>query len=341
MTPPLVSAIVVNWNGGPLLPAAIDSLLAQDWSPLEVIVVDNASTDGSADEAARRFGDRISVIRNARNEGFARGNNIGFAAAKGEWVFLLNPDAICDAHTISALMEFVAGKADVAQLACRVVQTEQPNYFDSTGLLLYPDGVCRSRGWQEKDLGQYERAEEVLAAHGCACALRKAMLDEVGGFDEDFFCYLEDLDLGMRSRLAGWKSWYVPSAVVRHAKSASAGNHSVFKAFHVERNRLYCLWKWMPRFLLVVSPLFTMNRYAMQWYAIHTRQGISADFVKEYSMPRLVVLVMQAWIAALWRMPRMLRKRKQIQRLRKISVREWYELISRFKLDAIELALKA
>lgn len=341
MNTPLVSAVVVNWNGGATVPEAVASLLEQDWPSLEVIVVDNASTDGSIDELEKRFDGRITIIRNARNEGFARGNNIGFAAAKGDWVFLLNPDAACDPQTISALMRFAADKPDAGQLACRVVQTEQPNFFDSTGLLLYPDGVCRSRGWQEKDLGQYERAEEVLSGHGCACALRKAMLDEIGGFDEDFFCYLEDLDLGMRSQLAGWKCWYVPTAWVRHRKSASAGNHSVFKAYHVERNRLYCLWKWMPRFLVVVSPLFTMNRYAMQWYAIHTRQGISADFVKEYSMPRLVVLVLQAWLAALWRMPRMFRKRKQIQNMRKISVREWYELISRFKLDAIELALKA
>ena len=88
--------------------------------------------------------------------------------------------------------------------------SDQPNFFDSVGLLLYPDGVSRPRGWQEKDQGQYDRAEEVLAPHGCACALRKAMLDQIGGFDEDFFCYFEDLDLGVRGQLAGWKCWYVP-----------------------------------------------------------------------------------------------------------------------------------
>ena len=237
-------------------------------------------------------------------------------------------------------MRFAAHKPDVGQLACRVVRADQPNFFDSTGLLLYPDGVCRSRGWQEKNLGQYDRAEEVLAPHGCACALRKAMLDRIGGFDEDFFCYLEDLDLGVRAQLAGWKCWYVPSALVHHKKSATAGNYSVFKAYHVERNRLYCLWKWMPRFLVFVSPLFTLNRYAMQAYAVHTHQGLSADFVKEYSTARLVLLLMQARVAALYRLPRMLAKRRQIRNMRTISVREWYGLISRFKLDAIELALK-
>ena len=340
MSTPLVSAIVVNWNGGAMLRDARASLVAQTWPALEVILVDNGSSDDSAEQAERCFGDKLVVIRNAKNEGFARGNNAGFAAAKGEWVFLLNSDAVCDPDVIEELMHFAADKPEVGQLACRVVRADQPNFFDSAGLLLYPDGVCRSRGWQEKNMGQYDRAEEVLAPHGCACALRKLMLDRIGGFDEDFFCYLEDLDLGVRGQLAGWKCWYVPSTRVRHKKSATAGNYSVFKAYHVERNRLFCLWKWMPRYLVFVSPLFTLNRYAMQAYAVHTHQGLSAEFVKEYSATRLFVLLVQARLAALYRLPRMLARRRQIRNMRTISVREWYGLISRFKLDAIELALK-
>jgi GT2 family glycosyltransferase len=340
VTGPLVTAIVVNWNGGAMLQDALASLFAQTWPAIEVILVDNASSDRSVEHAEKRFGDKLAVIRNTRNDGFAGGNNIGFARAKGEWIFLLNSDAVCDPEVITELMRFVADKPDVGQLACRVVRADQPNFFDSAGLLLYPDGVCRSRGWQEKNLGQYDRAEEVLAPHGCACALRKTMLDRIGGFDEDFFCYFEDLDLGVRGQLAGWKCWYVPEALVRHRKSATAGNYSVFKAYHVERNRLYCLWKWMPRFLVFVSPLFTLNRYAMQGYAAHTHQGLSAEFVKEYSLARLFVVLVQARVAALCRLPRMLAKRRQIRAMRTISTREWYALISRFKLDAIELALK-
>lgn len=323
-----------------MLHDALASLLSKSWPTLEVILVDNASTDGSADAVAARFGNRLVVVRNARNEGFARGNNIGMAAAKGDWLFLLNSDAVCDPNTIEELMRFVADKPEAGQLACRVLQADRPHYFDSAGLLLYPDGVCRSRGWEEKDLGQYDRAEEVIAPHGCACALRKTMLDQVGGFDEDFFCYLEDMDLGVRGQLAGWKCWYVPSTRVLHRKSATAGNYSVFKAFHVERNRIYCLWKWMPRFLLFLSPLFTLNRYAMQGYAAYTHQGASSAIVKEYSTLRLVMLLLQARIAAWSRLPRMWSKRRQIQQTRRISVREWYDLVSRFKLDAIELALK-
>jgi GT2 family glycosyltransferase len=340
MTTPLVSAIVVNWNGGAMLREALASLFAQTWLAIEVILVDNGSTDGSVGQAIGCYGDRLVVVRNARNLGFAAGNNVGFRVAKGEWLFLLNSDAICDPDVITELMAFAADKPDVGQLACRVVRADKPNFFDSVGLVLYPDGVCRSRGWEEKDLGQYDRAEEVLAPHGCACALRKSMIEQIGTFDEDFFCYLEDLDLGVRGQLAGWKCWYVPTTRVRHQKSTTAGNYSVFKAFHVERNRLYCLWKWMPLFLVFTSPLFTMNRYVMQAYATYTHQGLSSDFVKEYSVMRLFVLLLQVRLAALWRLPRMLKKRRHIRSIRRISVREWYGLISRFKLDAIELALK-
>ena len=337
---PFVSAIVVNWNGGDLLQQALGSLFAQTWPALEVILVDNGSIDGSPEQAERCFGDRLRVIRNLKNDGFAGGNNAGFAAARGEWLFLLNSDAVCPPEVIAELMAFATGKPDVGQLACRVVQADKPNFYDSAGLLLYPDGIARPRGAPEITPTQPSRAEEVLAPHGCACALRKTMLDEIGVFDEDFFCYFEDLDLGVRGQLAGWKCWYVPDARVRHIKSATAGNYSVFKAYHVERNRLYCLWKWMPRFLIFVSPLFTLNRYALQGYAAHTRQGLSADFVKEYSLARLVVVLLHAWSAALWRLPRMLRKRRAISSTRTIAAREWYDLISRFKLDAIELALK-
>lgn len=338
--PARVTAIVVNWNGGQMLTDSLASLCAQTWPDLEIVVVDNGSKDGSLDAAVARFGERLRVIRNARNEGFARANNQAFAIATGEWMFLLNNDAVAAPDAIERLMAFVADKPEVGHLACRVVRFEEPNVFDSAGLLLYPDGVCRPRGWQEKDLGQYDRPEMVLAAHGCACAYRKSMLDQVGTFDEIYFCYLEDLDLGMRAQLMGWTCWYVPDAVVRHHKSATAGNYSKFKAWHVERNRIWNAIKLLPRFILFTSPLFTMNRYLMQGYAAATGRGLSSDFVKEYSWFQLSWILLHAYCAAFWRLPRMLRERRRLSKVRTISTREWYDLISRYKLDAIELALK-
>jgi GT2 family glycosyltransferase len=339
-SPPRASAVVVNWNGGDMLDECLASLCAQTVSDLEIIVVDNGSRDGSAARCKQRFGERIVLLQNPRNEGFARANNQAFAIARGEWIFLLNNDAVAEPAAVEALLAFVQDRPDVGTLACRVNRYEQPNVFDSAGLLLYPDGVCRPRGWQEKDLGQYDRPDMVLAPHGCACAYRKAMLDEVGGFDETYFCYLEDLDLGMRAQLQGWKCWYVPDARVRHHKSATAGNYSKFKAYHVERNRIWNAVKLLPRMILAMSPLFTVNRYLMQFYAARTHTGLSSDFVKEYSWFGLLWILMRAYVAALWRLPRMLRERHRLSKRRKITTREWYDLISRYKLDAIELALK-
>lgn len=337
---PLVTAVVVNLNGEAYLGDCLQSLFAQDYPALEVIVVDNGSTDSSVDSVIEPYGERINLLRNDRNLGFARGNNQAFERAKGEWVFLLNNDAVAEPDAISQLMTFVADKPGVGMLACRVSRLDKPNFFDSVGLLLYPDGVCRSRGWQEKDTGQYDDPEEVLAPHGCAAAYRKSMLDDIGAFDESYYCYLEDLDLGMRGQLADYKCWYVPSARVHHQKSATAGNYSKFKAFHVERNRIWNAVKLLPRFLLLVSPMFTLNRYLMQGYAAATHQGLSDEFVKEYSYFQLIGLLIRAYLSATLGLPRMLKQRRAISRKRRISTRDWYRLVSRFKLDAIELALK-
>jgi GT2 family glycosyltransferase len=340
LTTPLVSAVIVNRDGGRLLVEALDSLFAQTWPRLEVILVDNASLDGSAEAAAQRFGDRLRVLRNPRNEGFARGNNQAMEVASGEWVVLLNDDAVLAPDAIEEAMRFVDGRPEVGMVAFRVLVYDKPHVFDSTGLLLYPDGVCRPRGWEEKDLGQYDRPDEVLAPSGSACAWRREMLDSIGRFDEPYFAYLEDMDLGMRGQIAGWKCFYVPTAVARHAKSMNSGNHSKFKAYHVERNRIYNAVKLLPAFMLLVSPLFTLNRYLLQFYAARTHRGLPSRFMKDYSWIGLLGVLARAYGMALVKLPWLLRRRRAIARTRRISVEDWYRLISRFKLDAIELALK-
>lgn len=336
----LLTAVVVDFNGGAKLDEAIASLFAQSSDAMEVILIDNGSTDGSAARAHEFYGDRLIYIRNSTNLGFAAANNQAFERARGEWVFLLNNDAVAEPHVFEALMDVAGTSPEIGMLACRVVVYDQPHVIDSVGLSVYPDGVCRARGWEEKDLGQYDRVEEVLGPHGAAGAYRRAMLQEIGGFDPAFFAYLEDLDLALRAQLAGWKCLYVPNAIVRHRKSSTFGNYSRFKAYHVERNRLYVAIKLLPRFLLLVSPLYTLNRYLMQFYAARRHLGISSEFVKEYSWPELALILLRAYWAGFIRLPVLLRQRHRIMSRRKIPKEQWYRLFSRFKLDAIELALK-
>ena len=187
-------------------------------------------------------------------------------------------------------------------------------------------------------IGTYPDEESAQADYDVVKALHS--VDAIGGFDESYFAYLEDLDLGMRGQLAGWKCFYVPTVVARHAKSITSGNHSKFKAYHVERNRIYNAVKLLPRFILLMSPLFTLNRYLLQFYAARTRRGLPARFMKDYSWIGLLGVLARAYAMGLVKLPEMLRKRRAIARTRTVSVEEWYGLISRFKLDAIELALK-
>lgn len=337
---PLVSAVVVSWKGGDALEECLGSLFTQRYSRLEVILVDNSDDGAHARAMGARYGDRLRTVANRRNEGFAGGCNRGIGVAQGEWILLLNDDAVADPDLVAALMTAANARAEVGMLACRVVSYEFPNLIDSAGLLLYPDGICRSRGWEEKDLGQYDQEAEVLAPNGCAAVYRAAMLRHVGLFDEAYFMYLEDLDLGMRAQLAGWRCRYVPAARVRHRGSFTSGPHSRRKAFLVERNRIWNAVKFLPGFLLLVSPLFTLNRYLLQLYAGITRQGLAGKFARDYSYAQGALTIGGAYLAAAWRLPAMWRARRRLQRHSALSRRELYELISRFKLDAIELALK-
>jgi GT2 family glycosyltransferase len=281
------------------------------------------------------------VQRNARNEGYARGNNQAMEGARGEWFLLLNNDAELAPDAVRSLLDLAAASpSDVGMLACRVMVHSNPHIFDSTGLLIHADGVCRSRGWEEKDLGQYDAVEEVLGPHGAAAFYRRAMIEDVGAFDETYFAYLEDSDLALRAQLRGWRCLYAPGARVHHHKSRTFGNYSKFKAFHVERNRIYTAVKLLPLAMLLVSPFRTLHRYRLQWYAARNHLGISAEFVKEYSFLEGVWIILRAHVAGLASLPALIKQRRAIARTRTISKQQWRDLFRRFRLDALELALK-
>jgi GT2 family glycosyltransferase len=207
-------------------------------------------------------------------------------------------------------------------------------------LLIYADGVYRPRGWQEPDGPEFDAEEEVVFPCASAALYRRAMLDDVGLFDEDYFLYLEDADLGMRGRIRGWRCWYVPTAVAYHLKSSTAGKHSKVKAFHVERNRIFNLVKHAPLPIILASPLATAYRYALQAYAALSKRGASGGFLRDYSHRDLVGILLRSWGDALRALPPTLRKRRAIQRRRRISRRELYGLFVRFRLPARELAFK-
>jgi hypothetical protein len=337
---PHTSVIVLNFNGIHCIERCLRSLEAQTYRDFETIVVDNNSTDGSKEILETKWKDRVRLIFLEENTGYCGGNNRGIEQARGSLLLLLNNDVEAHPRMLEILADASDRYPDAGMFAACIYYAYSRSRFDSTGLLIYPDGACRSRGWLEVDVGQYSKEEEVLGPNGAAAAYRRVMLEETGLFDEKYFSYLEDLDLALRAQLMGYSCIYIPEAIAYHLKSHNFGHHSKLKAFYVERNRLWNLIKLFPLLLVIVSPAFSAYRYILQTYAALTDRGVSGGFVRDYSRRDLVSILIKALLAGTKDLPQMLRKRRIIQKKRRISKKGIYRLISRYKLPALELALK-
>ncbi len=336
----ILSIIIVNWDGKRFLDGCLGSIFAQRFSALEVILVDNGSDDGSVDFVRERFPD-VMVIENGRNMGFAEANNRGILRSKGVYVLTLNNDTVLkDGFMRDIINEAEASGADVGMWAPKILSFHDHDMIDSVGgLLVYPDGLARGKGRLEKDTGQYDR-EDVFIPSACAALYRRRMLDEIGLFDGDFFAYCEDTDLGLRARLAGWRAKGVPGAVVYHYYSGTGGRYTPFKAFLVERNRLWVAVKNFPAPFLVLSPFYTLWRYVVQGYGMLTGKGSSGRFAEDFSKSELLRVIFRAYREA-WRgLSIMLRKRRAIQRRRKVRDRDIANWFRTFGLSARELGLK-
>ena len=226
-------------------------------------MVDNGSDDGSAEmvrEMAATYPVPLRLIVNAANLGFCAANNQGIADSRSELVALLNNDAEAEPGWLAALESVIRSSDQVGMAASKILVWEDPRRIDKAGHLMYPDGQNRGRGTGQLDQGQFERVEETLWPDGCAAMYRRAMLDEVGGFDEDFFAYADDAELGLRGRIAGWGCLYAPGAVVRHHRGATLGLGSARRLTLIERNRVLLVVKLFPWNLLWVNGGYYLAR---------------------------------------------------------------------------------
>lgn len=234
MADPVVSVLVVNFNGAAHLPACLTALERQSVPPdtFEVIVVDNASADDSAALIRERF-PGVRLIASEVNTGFAEGNNLAARHARGRWYALLNNDTIPDPFWLEELLR-VARQHPTAWIASKLVFAHDPTTVNSAGLVLLRDGRGADRGFRQADRGQYEVTGPVFA--GCAAALMLPATS-VPVFDPRYFVYYEDLDAQWRHRLRGGCVTFAPRSVVRHVHGAAAGDRSPLFHYHVERNR--------------------------------------------------------------------------------------------------------
>jgi GT2 family glycosyltransferase len=304
---PKIAVIIVNANTGEHIDRALDALAGQTLEPARVIVVDNASNDGSPDAIARRF-PSVEVVRLERNVGFAAANNVGVQAADDcEWVALLNPDAFPLRDWLEALARAAERHREYSFFGSRLVSAEAPGVLDGTGDVYHVSGLA----WR-RDHGRPATvappAGEIFSPCAAAALYRRDAFLEVGGFDEGYFCYFEDSDLSFRLRLAGHRCLYVPDAVVHHVGSATAGRFSDFTVYHSFRNLVWTYAKNMPGPLvwLYLPQHLVATGLALAWFGLRGQGRV----------------VLASKRDALRELPRVLEQRRAIQRGRKTSARE-------------------
>ena len=341
MIEPLVSIIILNYNGRDYIEECLDSVFKQTYRAKEVVVVDNASKDGSKEILKEKYSSDIILIENTANLGFAEGNNIALQRAKGEFIALLNNDAVADSEWLQELIA-AANRSDISfgMWASKILFYDDHNLIDTLGHLIYPDGLNRGRGKGEVDSGQYDKEEEVFFPSGCAALYRKKMLDGIGFFDPDFFAYGDDTDIGLKARIAGWKCLYVPTAIIYHHSSATAGRYSPMKAYLVERNRVWILIKYFPLRYILLSPFYTGLRWTLQLYGALTGKGSAGKFTEEYSLLKLVSVFLRAYADAIMGLRGAIRKRLAIKKIKQTGTRDFILWLKKFRLSAADVALR-
>jgi GT2 family glycosyltransferase len=297
---------IINWNSGSHLASAVESVDSEaqkisglDWRGL---VWDNNSTDGS-NSLAHEYLHNWQLIHAKINHGFAQGNNNAVGYLQGyDWIFLLNPDAKLEANALSHLIEACSQNTEYSAIGPSLVAWPKTSHLDGMGDRFHASGFAwrdafgLSTSFIHKDMKPYE----TFAVSGAALLIRRDLFEALGGFDEDFFCYQEDVDLGFRLRLMGHRALQVPSAVVYHVGSQSTGGHrSDFSVYHGRRNLVWCYVKNMPGILFW---LFLPYHLAL-------------------NMVELIYFTYQGQGRVIWRakwdaikgLPKMWRKRQQIQ----------------------------
>jgi GT2 family glycosyltransferase len=295
-----VAVVIPNYNGARWLPGCLDSIAAQSLSPVETVVVDNGSHDGSAALAAERG---AHVIELGSNRGFAAAANRGIAEVEVEAVALVNTDVVLAPDWLERMWGALCRGPDIGAVACKMVDLDDPGVLYDAGDVLRRDGVCEQRGRFQRDTGEFDAPEDVFAACAGAALYRQGAVLDVGGFDERFFLYLEDVDLGLRLRLAGWRCRYEP-AVARHAGEGSAPEAGRATWTWVERNTLLLAARAFP---LRWIPHVLYRQVAWAWHALRER--------------RLRAHLTGA-AAALRLMPAMARERRRLRRGAQVPVAE-------------------
>lgn len=296
---PLVSVVIPNWNGARWLPLCLDSLRGQTFRDFEVLVVDNGSSDGSVGLLATHYPE-VRVIPLPENKGFSGGVNVGIQASSGKYVAVLNNDLELHPRWLECTVQTLAEHPEAGFCAGKLLFYADRKTIDGAGMALDWRGQAYNLGHGEVDVGQFETPREVPGAGAAAVLYRRAMLDDIGLLDEDFFAYFEDVDLSFRAQLAGYRCRYAPDAVAYHVGSASPFRWPGLGV----RN-----WLWV---LLKNVPVGMLHRFQLL-------EALGGMFLAAWKEGELRSWF-RGWWEALGKAPRMWRKRRAIQRQRRVSL---------------------
>lgn len=311
--------------------AGLDNQTRRDF---EVVVIDNSGR-GLAEKLGLVG---VRIISEARNTGFGAAVNRAFEQSSAPYLITLNDDAIPCPGWLEALVAAAESDSRVGMCASQVRLAGQEAVLDSAGMLIYGDGSSKQRAHGEP-AARYANLEEVLMPSASAALYRREMLDRIGLFDEHFFLYCEDTDLGLRARRAGWRCLYVPKALVEHCYSHSAGRVSALKAYYVERNRIIVAMKNFPLRMLLVLPIRGTLRYAAHLLESSGQASKSAQFRNENGgIMAMVAITIRAHLAVLRAAGRLWRQRGEIRKTARVSARDFARLLAMHSMTAREIA---
>lgn len=302
---PRASIIIPHYNGLQHLEICLGSLRRQTCQDFELLLVDNGSSDGSQAYVRAQFPE-VRLLELGENRGFTGACNAGFAAATGDILILLNNDTETDPHWLANILDAFDRHPDVGSIATRMMLFDRRDHFHTAGDFVRLDGTPGNRGVWQKDVGQYDQEETVFSACGGAAAYRRTLLEQIGYLDDSYFFSCEDVDLGWRINLAGWRVLYLPTAIVYHKLKATGG--SVTGSYYDGRNFLYLIIKNMPASLLRRHwRLILAGQWRITWEALRHWRG-------EAARARL-----RGQFAGISHIPWLLPKRRQVQSLRRLD----------------------
>lgn len=273
-----VTVVIPNYKGEAYLRPCVESLLAGTGLEMDVIIVDNGSRDGCVEEV-RRLYPQVECVCLDQNYGFCKAVNIGIRKAETPYVFLLNNDTLVCKGAVETLLASLKKDRRIFSVEAKMIQYQDRTKIDSAGTFYNAFGWAYARG-KDRPADQYRKRGPVFSACAGAAMYRREVFEEIGLFDEEHFAYLEDVDVGYRARIAGYRNVYEPMARIIHVGSAASGSrHNEFKVRLSARNNLYLIYKNMPVLQILLNLPFLLAGFLVK-YLFFLKKGLGAIYLK-------------------------------------------------------------